>query len=70
MITVQQLNRLDVSLTGLTERQISLNRGDNALSINLVPFLRGQDAVWETLTQAQYDALPTKNPETLYLIVE
>lgn len=29
----------------------------------------GEDASWVTMTQAEYDALPTKDPLTLYLIV-
>jgi hypothetical protein len=29
----------------------------------------GQDALWEEMTQAEYNALPTKDPNTLYVII-
>jgi hypothetical protein len=29
----------------------------------------GQDAQWQKLTQAEYNALPTKDPDTLYVII-
>lgn len=29
----------------------------------------GTDAVWTQMTQAAYDALPVKDPDTLYIIV-
>ena len=29
----------------------------------------GEDAKWVSMTQAQYDALPDKDPSTLYVIV-
>ena len=70
MITIQPANRLEVSLVGLTERSVTLNSPTDSLAVSLTPFMRGEDAIWVTLTQAEYDALPVKNPETLYLIVD
>jgi len=29
----------------------------------------GQDALWVSMTQAAFDALPVKDPNTLYVIV-
>jgi hypothetical protein len=29
----------------------------------------GEDAQWARMTQAEYDALPTKDPNTLYVII-
>jgi hypothetical protein len=29
----------------------------------------GKDALWESMTQAEYDALSLKDPQTLYVIV-
>ena len=29
----------------------------------------GDDAQWQKMTQADYDALPTKDPNTLYVII-
>jgi hypothetical protein len=29
----------------------------------------GQDATWTSMTQAEYDALAVKDPQTLYLII-
>ena len=29
----------------------------------------GEDAQWDRMTQAQFDALPTKDSETLYVII-
>ena len=39
------------------------------LNMNGVMLFNGQNAGWVQLTQAQYDALGTKDPNTLYLIV-
>lgn len=33
------------------------------------PGAPGTDAVWTQLTQAEYDALPSPDPDTLYIIV-
>jgi hypothetical protein len=30
----------------------------------------GQDAQWDSMTQAEYDALPDKDPNTLYVIID
>lgn len=29
----------------------------------------GTSAAWDSMTQAQFDALPTKDPDTLYVII-
>lgn len=29
----------------------------------------GADALWESMTQAAFDALPVKDPNTLYVII-
>lgn len=70
MISLQRSNSLSVTLSGFSEGEMRVMSATDTLAINLVPFLRGRDATWETLTQAEYDALSVKNPETLYLIVE
>ena len=31
---------------------------------------KGDDAQWDAMTQAEYDALPVKDSNTLYVIVE
>lgn len=33
------------------------------------PGAPGQDAKWDSMTLAEYQALPTKDPDTLYVII-
>ena len=68
MISIAPANKLIIRLSGMTERDIVLNKSPDSLSLSLTPSLRGDDARWVTLTQAAYDALPEKNPKLLYLI--
>lgn len=70
MITLENPNSLKVTLSGFTERSTVIEPAGSTLSMQLVPFMRGADATWVTLTQAQYDALPEIDPEIFYLIVE
>lgn len=70
MISIESRNSLHVSIIGLTESSITLERPTDSMAMTLVPFLRGDSAQWITMTQVEYDALPVKNSQTFYLIVD
>ena len=70
MISIEPVNRLNVTIEGLGDAPAVLEKPGSSLSLTLVPFMRGEPARWMTLSQADYDALPLKDPQTLYLIVD
>jgi hypothetical protein len=55
---------IDVSVTSKTTLPISVSANAQG-----PPGPAGPPGIWTRMTQAEYDALPIKDPDTLYIIV-
>ena len=59
-VTPTQPSKIQVTVP-VGKQGVKGDKGDSGLN--------GADAQWAKLTQAEYDALPTKDPNTLYVII-
>lgn len=60
-----------IAPSGLYNITLETEAGEVPLRVSIgagPPGPAGADGVWQRMTQAEYDALPQKDPNTLYII--